>query len=135
MKIYVVTEGSYSDYHICCVCSTKERADEAIRLYGRGSDAEEFELDDIPNHPTGCVMYSVTMWKEGMVGDSRQRNPETWAWRNFGQHDVMEFYVWATDSDHAVKIANEIRTRLIAADEWGMSWPDWQKKHGEGAKP
>lgn len=29
-KVYIITEGEFSDYHIVKACSTKERAEQAI---------------------------------------------------------------------------------------------------------
>ena len=47
MKVYLVTEGCYSDYHIEAAFSTKEKAEELVEAMGRHSSAgiEEFELD------------------------------------------------------------------------------------------
>jgi hypothetical protein len=45
MKVYIVTAGCYSDYHIKRVFSNKEKAE----LYAKGTseaDIEEYELDD-----------------------------------------------------------------------------------------
>ena len=33
MKVYVVTKGEYSDYHICCVCLDRETAERRARLF------------------------------------------------------------------------------------------------------
>lgn len=35
-----------------------------------------------------------------------------------GLKDVLHATIWAKDADHAVKIANEHRTRMIASGEW-----------------
>ena len=51
MTVYVVTEGSYSAYHIIGIYSTKEKA-EKVKLYHSTlyecPDIEEWEIDDIP---------------------------------------------------------------------------------------
>lgn len=55
MKVYVITKGEYSDYHICCVCLDRETAEIRARLFadknyytGEMIDAEieEYETDD-----------------------------------------------------------------------------------------
>lgn len=60
---YVVTAGSYSDYHIIGVCSTREKA-EALRDI-QSSDAEanieEFDIDVVPPHRPGWRWWSVCL--------------------------------------------------------------------------
>ena len=46
--IYVITRGSYSDYHICAVASTQERAEQLQKMYSRYdemADIEEYKID------------------------------------------------------------------------------------------
>lgn len=38
MKIYVVTDGQYSDYHICGMYSTPEKAELAKKLYAADNE-------------------------------------------------------------------------------------------------
>ena len=59
-KIYVLTEGDYSDYHIVGVYSTPELAQEAQTLYP-DSMIEEYDLDDIPEHPPGMLAWGVNI--------------------------------------------------------------------------
>jgi len=59
-KIYVLTEGDYSDYHIVGVYSTPELAQEAQTLYP-DSGIEEYDLDDIPEHPPGMLAWGVNI--------------------------------------------------------------------------
>lgn len=51
MKVYVVTEGSYSDYHIDSIFSTREKADIRVALLNssdyRDADVEEWDVDYI----------------------------------------------------------------------------------------
>ena len=44
-KVYIVTGGDYSDYHIVAVSSTEEKAKEYIQTTGKGDDYVEFEVD------------------------------------------------------------------------------------------
>ena len=49
MKVYVVTQGAYSDYHICCVCLNRETAEERARLFDDAFDkaeVEEYDTDE-----------------------------------------------------------------------------------------
>lgn len=53
MKVYVITQGCYSDYHICAVTLDKDKAERLQKLYSakEGSymitaEIEEYEADD-----------------------------------------------------------------------------------------
>lgn len=65
MKVYVLTQGEYSDYHIIGVYSTKEKAQklrDAMRTSGTFYDEpqiEEYELD-ILNPSTGYIRVGYT---------------------------------------------------------------------------
>jgi hypothetical protein len=39
----------------------------------------------------------------------------------------MDFYMWAKDELHAVKIANERRIRLIESNSWDVDWDKWKE--------
>ena len=65
MKVYVLTQGEYSDYHIVGVYSTKEKAQElcdAMRTNGTLWDepqVEEYELNELtPTMGHVCVGYT-----------------------------------------------------------------------------
>jgi hypothetical protein len=145
MKIYIVTAGDYSDYHINGVCSTEEKADELMKLT-RGDYIEEFELDKFPEHPPGLYKFQVNMNKNG---DVPQRNgiypmdctdmfkiyahdgivvlPLEVDWQP-SSDGYTSFYVWAKDETHAVKIANEKRVGLILNNMWfddKNKWNEW----------
>lgn len=116
MKIYVVVSGQYSDFGICCVCSTQEKADEALFVYGPDSRVCEYEVDDVPKHPKGKYLWLLWMNDEGdtTLGPTQQDA----SWRDAGEEDVSggdwEYRIWAVDSEAAVKIANEKRTIRLA---------------------
>lgn len=46
MKIFIVTDGTYSDYHIEAVFSTKEKASAYCALHGYDY-VEEYEVDEV----------------------------------------------------------------------------------------
>ena len=109
--IYVLTEGNYSDYHIIGVYSTKELATEAQSLY-EYAQIEEYDLDDIPEHPPGMKAWFVRM-SNGELDDlyTNQVSPfeETVPRENeYEYHDgetAYFVYCWAVDDKHAEKIA------------------------------
>jgi hypothetical protein len=140
-KVYIVSEGEYSDYHINGVYSTKEKAEFAHKLFGIGEDwdgkpveIEEWELDALPNHPPGMFWYEVRMNENGNVekvhtADATDAN-EKWTdeWRPYGDKRSVLFSQWAKDETHAIKIANEKRVQLIASGEWTTNHDEWWAK-------
>lgn len=72
-KVYVVTEGCYSDYHIEAIFSDKNKADIHAALLnstpGRdGAEVEEYELDDVEIDTNKKVIhYAVVGYCRGEV--------------------------------------------------------------------
>lgn len=75
-KIFIVTEGEYSDYHIEAIFSTKEAAEEYRQTYCSeygepgGGSVEEWEVDDpliYNGFPAGLAAWSVNMKENGDV--------------------------------------------------------------------
>ena len=127
--VYVVTTGVYSDYHIEGVCSTKELAEETVQL--TGGTIEEYELDLILARPKDYLPYVVVMEPNGDCVVNRRRHADlesllerSWSacqYRAGFRHrdkNVVVFYVWARNEDHAVKIAAEKRTYLQTTGMW-----------------
>lgn len=57
-KVYVVTEGSYSDYHIVTICDTEAAAKLFIKNYcDVCTDIEEWELNTIKGKKKHSVRY------------------------------------------------------------------------------
>jgi hypothetical protein len=123
-KIYIITEGEYSDYRICAVYSKKEQAEEFAKVE-RGT-VEEYELDK----PIEDFYYvEVFMHKNG----NTRNKPKV----EFGGHDDIDFGWFGTtdvircsvtckkgltDEENikrAVKIVNERRVQIIEKGIWG----------------
>lgn len=126
MKVYVVSDGIYSDYHNVCVVSDLSKAQELADIFEDGS-FEGFEVDSatFPVTPPGMKYYCVSMDRHGNSRadqrspfnyDNTQANEERSAWSSDGERAY--FYVWARDKEHATKIANEKRTQMIAMGKW-----------------
>lgn len=148
-SIFIVTDGDYSDYHICAVFTEKSDADYYSEYLRPGSNVEEHDL----NPHCGVISenlkgFSVEMTKEGdtirielcgvetaaaggnyiSISKSEYRK----AFREFGMGrektrekkwlDTLPltgtFHMLARDEKHAVKIANERRTRWLAENLW-----------------
>jgi len=149
-KVFLVTTGSYSDYYIVGACSTMEKAVELKKLTAADNDINEMILDKFPDHPIGHYWYQVTMDGRGTttriliedcISKNNKTNYEEW-WPYGGgcrcpicRHHLdalsldesMIFNMWAKDENHAIKIANERRIRLIETNSWGFDWEDWKE--------
>lgn len=56
MKVYVITQGCYSDYHICAVTLDKDKAERLQKMYSAkdsyysdNTEIEEYDTDDTGN--------------------------------------------------------------------------------------
>jgi hypothetical protein len=112
-KVYILTTGSYSDYHIVATFSTRELAEEVKKLCGNDDpEIQEYELDSlqIPDHPPGQTAWHVNIDTKGA------RQPwicqDNIFERNFTPSSEFQprsgYYVvecWARDEEHAKKIA------------------------------
>ena len=132
MKVYVVTSGEYSDYHICGVTLDKPLAERWAEVE-QGS-AEEYETDEafVDTHQ-GLLSYTVVMDIEGNSSCSRsignyEREDQPYSTY---ENRRMAFYVWAKHDTHAVKIANERRIQRIASGTWETDWNVWKKRQAD----
>jgi hypothetical protein len=116
--IYSVESGSYSDYAVDALFSTREDAE--LYKKAHGGEVVERTLDpDMTEYRAGRKPYRVIMNRDGIARDvSITCDMESDA-ENFKTEDEWLFYVWATDKKHAVKIANERRTQHLALGTWG----------------
>ncbi len=125
MKIYVVTGGSYSDYHIEAVFTTKELAeafvnghDKEKNAYGNDSDIEIEEWDaDVS--PKGFFQKVWQVWLDIKTGN--MSNVPTFEFE-VKPRDYSDAHLNGADgiyaesvvsADHAIKIAAEERQRLL----------------------
>lgn len=122
-KVYLVTSGSYSDYHIEAAFSTEELAEAYKKRWGDSYDSyvEEWDLDPVdPHQHPNLSFFQVQMWRNGDTLQCKSASPlsaeedriASPAWK--GRMPLLITYCWARDKKHAVKIANEKRTQAIA---------------------
>jgi len=126
--VYVVTDGSYSDYHICGIFDSKEKAEEAKRLFKSKNDVEEYLVNDIPDHPDGMWPFHVSMRRDGTIESMFGEGVDGEVSKNWTpcyDCETIQFHVWATDEQHAVKISNEQRIQILAANLWPNSFDEW----------
>ena len=99
MKVYVITKGYYSDYHICAVAVDRKRAEHLAKLYGSGrndyAEIEEFDTDDV-----GFDKYDLD--NEPLIRYYVQLN------RNC-EPEVSEEYLKASDVENYKTVGNFAR--------------------------
>ena len=128
--IWALEQGEYSDYRIIGVFSTEENARRIKNLTDSKWDIAEiveWEIDPfIDNLNAGKMVYSVAMRRDGLVENVKCE------WHEYECSDgvlyletidganarVLHTFMWATDEQHAIKIANERRIKKIASGEW-----------------
>ena len=127
-KLFMLTQGSYSDYHVCGIYSTQELAGRASVLFGDdNNDVKEIELDEIPEAPPNLIRFQVEMGRNGEAPWLRRVAAVTghgapyFYERSFSPNknlQVAVVCVWAEDPTHAIKIVNEKRIQMVASGEW-----------------
>lgn len=125
--MWLVSTGEYSDYHVIGVFSTRKKAALAQKLHN-ASFLEEEVLDKIPEHPPGLLPWSVDMDVDGNTHKVDRESVEyvkTNEWEPYGDGVHVVFNMWAKDEEHAVKIANERRVKLIASNQWTTDFDEW----------
>lgn len=125
MKVYVITKGRYSEYHICAVTTDPDTAERLARIYSdRWDDASVEEYDTDASQPLldGRLPYQVWFYRTGTVeirpeiedlGDERYEMKEV---REYPEtHSLSEIvYMLAPNEEKAMKIAIDRRTQYQA---------------------
>ena len=128
-KVFLVTDGDYSDYRVISAFSKEEDANRYAEMIGAG--VEFFELDKINlnNIPDGYKFWECTMLKNGDVKGCCKTEPpddDRGLCRKTKYYDSITCSVLAVDDVHAIKITNEIRTRIIASGIWENQYSEFK---------
>ena len=70
MKIYVITKGCCSEYHICAVATDREKAEKLAKIYTDrwdDADVEEFDTDDEVDLLEGRVPFEIPFTSMGGI--------------------------------------------------------------------
>ena len=124
VRIFIVTSGSYSDYKIEGVFTDENVAGKFQALLDDGN-VEKWQLDTVSDKlERGYKFYNVTMQKNGDSEvkqnsyDAYTTDISTFKYLHPTTIDERCFKLWAKDAQHAVKIVNEYRARMIADGTW-----------------
>lgn len=129
--VFVVTAGSYSDYRVCGIYSTREKAERAKDVFNADNDIEEWTLDEMPECPPGLVAWRVHIQKDGAAKASRTEAPVHAHWMELVPYSTSgnggcTTEMYAADEKHAIKIANERRIQALALGTWNEDWKAWR---------
>jgi hypothetical protein len=133
-KVFIVTYGEYSSYSILAVFSEKELADNFVNAFkfSLSCSVEEWDMDTfMEEFKNGFKCWTVVMDKEGVSVSATQSEFHgaytvipaihfTSKGRGREKTHLMELECLAKDRQHAVKIANEKRTKALALNLWGI---------------
>lgn len=122
MKVYVITQGIYSDYHICAVTLDAQEAERLRKVYDESGDrarVEEYETDgpDAKKGMDGRVPYHVHFGKGYVHYSMSYRDPDDFTPGVFLGPGFETVDLFAPDSEAAVKIAAEKRAMALAEKE------------------
>ena len=118
MKIYIITKGDYSAYHICAVSTDKKKVETLRKAFSDSWDEariETYETDKfLTEIENGFKLYDCAMKENGDMSITTFES-------NLDYIDSADFkvgkyekgymapgygvYVWAKDKEHARKIA------------------------------
>ena len=139
-SIWVIEKGSYSDYRVVGVYSTKEGAELVCAKINGEESYEPAVVSAWPLDPgmeainQGLEPFIVHMLRDGTTEKvwmdendfeyTLNDQPTIWrrseapAYKGKNIPDCLTARVFAKDSQHAIKIVSEYRTRMIASGEW-----------------
>ncbi len=142
--VWVVERGSYSDYRVVGVFSSKENAKYLCDMVNLTDSYDKATVAEWPLDPAitelhqGLSQHQVLMLEDGTTERVEKKefsvydiaeNVHMWRrtqapdYKGKGIPDVLMATVWAKDETHAVKIVNEHRARMIATGEWYKDKP------------
>lgn len=107
-KVYVVTAGEYSDYHIECVTFDRKWAE--ARAKRCGGLVEEYNPDEERRLFTDMYRVSFT----GFAMSCTKIVDKTSTEEIYGDADGVVVIVYAKDEEHAKKIAQDKRAEYLA---------------------
>lgn len=130
MKVYVITRGEYSDYHICGVTLEKEKAKQVAEMMHKNSDMyvyreiyiEEYETDMFDAFLRGGKAWHVWYKHSGelhakLYSDSYVDYVDYNEVTENHYSKRYEVYVVAKDEEHAKKIGKDLIMQYIAEME------------------
>lgn len=129
--IYIITNGTYSNYHICAVATTLERAKELQRMYSSKFEAAQIEeyQENIPSYEyyNGIPQsyWSISFADKGEIIKVEnyydEPNLEIEINEKFWYSDppLKIDYIATENQEKAIKIACDMRAKYLA-EKFGL---------------
>lgn len=134
MKVYIITQGEYSDYHICAVAVDRKRAEHLAKLYNsryNETQIEEFDTDDVgldkydlENEPLLRYYVRLNRGFEPEVSEEylkasdveKYKTEGNFARRSNGmaETNIYMAHVVADTKEKAIKIAQDMYAKALA---------------------
>lgn len=121
-KVYIITHGDYSDYSICAVFSTRDKAEEYVQQHGNTFRIEEHLLDEeveqseIWSVEIGLLSHEIRQcescsdsWSSERVDKFKVFEP---AFRN--SEWGIKMFLRSDSMDRVIKVANERVAQIVA---------------------
>lgn len=121
MKIYVVTDGEYSDYHIITATTDKNIAEAVVKKFADDWHAPKIEIyEDAELCLKPC--FFVRFNKDGSVHEIFNESEDQYSYGRIGKcyFDQLKrvlIYVASDSVEGAIKIAAEHRAKFLAETE------------------
>ena len=122
MKIYIITKGEYSDYHICAATTDENTANNLLLLYRDKWDEPQIEIYD--DESAKDVMQGYSVWdvficsknmafracgryRDIEIPDNINQVERTEYWYLCDENEDYTISVIAKSKEHAIKIAQD----------------------------
>lgn len=128
-KVYVITSGEYSDYHICAVTLDPQKAEQLKKIFDQsdytGAQIEEWDTEKHDDYFAGRTPYCVVFLETGGVVSVGARDiayfepgvTETTCQVNRRIVPALRVELYADNTEAAIKIAAEKRAKYLAEKE------------------
>lgn len=109
-KVYVITKGDYSDYHICAVTLDKNRAEKLRKMFSdhwNKAEIEEYTLDEEKTRRKYGVVFDVKGAFKRFCAEECDLHDDGFIddWND--DDDGITIWVESADEAHALKIAQD----------------------------
>lgn len=121
-KVYIITYGDYSDYTICAVFSTRDKAEEYIQQHGNTFRIEEHLLDEeveqseIWSVEIGMLSHKIKQCESCSDSWSRERVDKFRIFEPVFRNNEwsIKMLLRVDSMDRAIKVANERVAQIVA---------------------
>lgn len=124
MKIYVITKGDYSDYHICAVATEKQKAELLQKLYSENCYGGEAEIEEYDTSSNGIMdnltetteCYCISFGAKYKIEDIKVVNYEHISKLNEIMDDSWDLYAGNAKYFICILADSEEKAKKIACD-------------------